>query len=341
MSEGVPSLSETEQEAFILQLCSALSIIAFPSDIDGIVSMRRRDPASTRPPPLLVTFSQQHVRLGLLRQKYRLVNIEKYSNIFINADEPIEVRRNKATFRKIAFRARSNGKTVMYRNDWIRIDATTYYVPDLDKIPEAYKFHPDEPGNVTNDIGAASAQSNPRKDSAFSRAKQLPNEQVKLTKAGVTYAGKTAYLSHFYNCQFVYKKQPYTSVEQGLHHIHATQENELALAATIMSLHEARDIKALAKDLPCSDEWNEMCPGVLMDLNRAKFEQNPDLKQRLIDTAPHDLVEATVDSKWGGACPISSEIYEQGQVPGQNIAGKKLTTLRDSIISDMDQIRMT
>ena len=57
--------------------------------------------------------------------------------MYINPDEPIEIRRNKATFRKLAYNARQDGKTV--RNDWIQIDDTTYYIPDLDKIPDAYK----------------------------------------------------------------------------------------------------------------------------------------------------------------------------------------------------------
>ena len=77
------------------------------------------------------------------------------------------------------------------------------------------------------------------------------------------------------------------------------------MAKTIMSLHLARDIKTAAKDLPKSEDWNDMCPGVLMELN--KFDQKPDLKQRLIDTAPHKLVEATVNAKWGRACPKTKD----------------------------------
>ena len=111
--------------------------------------------------------------------------------------------------------------------------------------------------------------------------------------------------------------------------------NKPDIAKTIMSLREARDIKDVAKNLPYTNEWNEMAPGLLAELNWAKFNQNPDLKQCLIATAPHKLVEATVDSKWGGACPYASEIYEQGQIPGQNIAGEQLTELRADLISDI------
>ena len=230
-----------------------------------------------------------------------------------------------------------------------KIDRATWHFLKFDMHP--YRVTLDGPLNTPASTGAASVpppketpapnQHLPVGERVEAKLKLSPNEQIKLTKAGITYAGKTAYLSHFYRSNFIYRKMPYSSVEQGLHHLHAIHENDRVIAAAIMSIHEARDIKSLAKDLPHSDEWNLMEPDVLMDLNRAKFDQNPDLRNRLIDTAPHKLVEATVDSKWGGACPFASEIYEQGQVPGQNIAGEQLTTLRDGLISDINDIRMT
>ena len=351
--EGIPALSEPELESFILQLCSALSIITFPSDLEGFVPMKRRDPTSLRPPPILVTFNQNHVRSALLRQKYKLAEMEKYREVYINPDELIEVRRTKATFRKIAYNARQDGKTVTFRSDWIQIDGTTYYVPDIDKIPDTYKVNMGRPKTDKPPGGAmGGVGSTPEQDSLLpqektrndpettTREKPSTNERIKLTRAGYTYAGESAYLSHFYNCEFTYRKIQYTSVEQGLHHIHATHENNTEMAKIIMSRYYARDIKTAAKDLPNSEEWNNMSPGVLAELNKAKFDQNPDLKRRLIDTAPHKLVEATVDAKWGGACPYGSEIYEQGQVPGRNIAGEQLTKQRDNMISKMDEIRM-
>ena len=54
-----------------------------------------------------------------------------------------------------------------------------------------------------------------------------------------------------------------------------------------------------------------MAPKVLQQLNQAKYDQNPDLKQKLIETAPHPIVEATVDAKWGGGCPFVLDIWER------------------------------
>ena len=244
--------------------------------------------------------------------------MEKYQAAYINPDEPIEVRRNKAAFRMIAFKARSDGKTVTFRKDWIQIDGITYYVSDLDKIPEAYKVSANNSENPTKPDGEKKKNPTPNigqkiKEGPFTRRNPTSREQIKLTKAGYTYAWKTACLSHFYNCDFTYKSTSYTSFEQGLHHIHPTHENELEIAEAIMSLDKARDIKQVAKDLPYSDEWNAMCPGVLMDLNIAKFDQNPDLMQLLINTAPHKLVEATVDAKIGDIEIVSFPLLKHGK----------------------------
>ena len=133
-------------EAYILQICTDLEIITFPSDIGNIIPMKRRDPTSNRPPPLLVSFVQQHVRVALLRKKHTLTNIKKYKEVYINPDEPIDIRRNKATFRRVAYKARFDGKSVFFRNTWIQIGNTTYYVSDLDKLPESYQ--PDTPANA-------------------------------------------------------------------------------------------------------------------------------------------------------------------------------------------------
>ena len=137
--EGISVVTDPEIEAYILQLCTYLEIIAFPSDIEEIVTMNRRDRQSTRPPPLLVTFDQLHVRSALLRKKTKLSTSVDYKGVYINPDEPIEIRRNKATFRKIAFKARQDGKTVQFRDYWIQIDEQKYLISDLDKLPDQYK----------------------------------------------------------------------------------------------------------------------------------------------------------------------------------------------------------
>ena len=55
----------------------------------------------------------------------------------------------------------------------------------------------------------------------------------------------------------------------------------------------------------------------------------------------YKIVEATVDSTWGSGCPFGSDIYEQGQVPGKNVAGEQLTKYKDELIDDLESHRMS
>ena len=167
------------------------------------------------------------------------------------------------------------------------------------------------------------------------------NSKIKMTQAGLTFSGPTAFMSHMYRCSFVYKIVPYSSVEQGLYHQHALFEEKTDIAQEIMDILEPIAIKDLSKRLPKSEGWAQEAPGKAMELNEAKFEQNPELKRQLLDTAPSLLIEASVDSKWRGACPFGSDIYNQGQVPGAYLCGKQLTKFRDNLLADMASYSMS
>ena len=199
-------------------------------------------------------------------------------------DEPIEIRRAKAVFRRISYQARQDGKTVYLKDDWILIDDEEFRITDLHKIPEKYRANLDLQSTT----------------SATSSIPNVTNVKILKTKAGLTFSGPSAFLSHMHRCSFVYKKVPYSSVEQGYHHLHAEYEGELDTAQSIMAIHEPIAIKDLAKPLPKSEGWAKIAPDKMWDLNEAKYDQNPELKKQLLATAPDLLIEASVDSKWGG-----------------------------------------
>ena len=211
---------------------------------------------------------------------------------------------------------------------------------EMHKIPEKYKVvldsTKDQRSTAIQNNGAESTPTNqpsdePKESAATASTSSRPRkcEKIKLTKAELTFSGPTAFLSHMHRCSFVYNKVPYTSVEQGYHYIHATVE------------HNAYDLKNLSEQIPDSEEWSQMAPVTMWDLNECKYDQNPDLRKNLLETAPHKLIEASVDSKWGGACPFLSDIYEQGMIPGANLCGNQLTKYRDDLITKMSEYKMS
>ena len=52
------------------------------------------------------------------------------------------------------------------------------------------------------------------------------------------------------------------------------------------------------------------------------MREHPDLLERVIDTAPLPLIEASIDSCWGGGAPFHSDLYDSGEFTGENGFGK-------------------
>ena len=99
-------------------MCSSFNIIAYQTDFESVIPMRRRD-GSSKPPPILITFAQQHVRSAILRSKLKLADFETYSTVYVNLDELVETSRAKAVFRRIGYMARQDGKVVGIRDNSI------------------------------------------------------------------------------------------------------------------------------------------------------------------------------------------------------------------------------
>ena len=338
-----------------LDMCQAMNAIVFASDIDDIMWLGRYESDMVKPPPLRVTFQHQYMRDSILRKKSKLLNNPKYSSVYINPDEPIEVRRIKGMFRRIANRAKMDGKSVSYRADWIKIDEDMYQASEISRIPKEYLLNETREGPRRSPLLAEASGGLPdlgkdnekvenieateNKEGAVAREVELPdcvldpNVNIMLTKSGLVFQGETAFISNFSRCDFVYKNQPYTSTEQGLQHQNALHHEVTDIAQKILDTTDAKTIKDISHDIPKSEAWNKKAPGVLWDLNDCKYTQNPPLLKKLIATSPHRLVEGTLDSKWGGGAHYGADTYNQGIVPGKNLFGDMATSYRDQKIA--------
>ena len=90
------------------------------------------------------------------------------------------------------------------------------------------------------------------------------------------------------------------------------------------ALHpQAQKAKSLgaSKEFPIRHDWDTYREEVMRKALKAKFEQNPELKQLLLSTQGRPLYEATTDPYWG-----------QGRTKkGKNRLGILLMELRDSM----------
>ena len=96
-----------------------------------------------------------------------------------------------------------------------------------------------------------------------------PDVKMKLTKAGLTFSGPSAFVSNTSPSDFAYKGQPYSSAEQGIQHLNVVHHKVPDIAAKIPGTICAKKIKKISHDIPKSESWPKIAPGLLLELNEA------------------------------------------------------------------------
>ncbi len=95
----------------------------------------------------------------------------------------------------------------------------------------------------------------------------------------------------------------------------------------------ARDIKGYSKV-----DWAAREPEVAYVANKAKFTQNPYFQERLVETYPKVLAEASTEEPWGcGLTLKNSGIDNPKKWKRQGIMGETLTLLRQEFIDARPQ----
>lgn len=136
-----------------------------------------------------------------------------------------------------------------------------------------------------------------------------------------SFSGKYRFLSNFWPCKVVWEGVEYSSTE------HAYQAAKLANTEHRELVRNAKtpgQAKKLGRKFPMIDSWDNVKLNVMYDLCLQKF-QNPELKQKLLDTGDAILIEGNTwnDTFWG----ICNGV-------GENNLGKILMRIRSEINVD-------
>jgi ribA/ribD-fused uncharacterized protein len=109
------------------------------------------------------------------------------------------------------------------------------------------------------------------------------------------------------------------------------------IAAEILEAVAPRQHKALGRKVRNFSDaiWKANRETIVTDGSRAKFTQNLELRQALLDTAGTELVEASpFDRIWGiGLAATDQRAEHPAQWRGQNLLGKILTRVRDELLA--------
>jgi ribA/ribD-fused uncharacterized protein len=133
-----------------------------------------------------------------------------------------------------------------------------------------------------------------------------------------SFKGENFYLSNFYPCEILFEEINFPSSE----HIYVAQKTlDLEIRKKIALVEGAGKVKRIGRSLVLRDDWDDVKLDIMKKIINAKFDQNPDIKEKLINTKDSLLIEGNYwgDTYWG-QCPIGK---------GQNNLGKILMEYRD------------
>ena len=132
------------------------------------------------------------------------------------------------------------------------------------------------------------------------------NEKMRITKAGLLFSGPIAYISNMsYAPITVPDSPPHDSNEEAYQFRKATDHGCNGLAEAVLKMEDAQQIQRETADIETTTEWKEDAPNKLWKLFDIKMSQHPELRERLLETWPLSLIEASWSKKWGGGAPLS------------------------------------
>lgn len=130
----------------------------------------------------------------------------------------------------------------------------------------------------------------------------------------------------------------YWCAEQYMMHHKAMIMGDFETAELIMLEKQQYVIKQLGRKVKYFDQklWDTMKIQVVRNANYLKFKQNKEHKEALFKTYPKLLVEANpYDSIWGvGLDENNPLIDDENNWKGENLLGKILTEVRDSLMKE-------
>ena len=148
---------------------------------------------------------------------------------------------------------------------------------------------------------------------------------------------ENGYLSNWYLCKFTYGNYTYSSTEQFMMAQKALLFRDFEVFDKILKTNSPKTIKRLGKQVKNYDDaiWSQVRQPMMHRGIRAKFQQNPDLLQKLIDTDDAILAECSpYDKFWGiGLAVGDPRIQETAKWKGTNLLGNVLMDVRSELKS--------
>lgn len=269
------------------------------NDIDDAYRIGKATKRNKTGRGLVVTFSFTHIRQMLLATKRFTKDMD--TKYFVSEDLMQIAKDHRANLKVIAEAGQSLGHETKITGNKLLIDSEP--------------FQPDELSAVSPTILQASK-----------REKHLDD--------AIAFRGDRSIFSNFFPAPMIVDDTEYSCVEQYFQHEKATQCGYPNKARKIMNKPNPWYIIIVSNKVEINDEWKKVRIKVLYKGIFAKFDQNPPLKQALLNTVGLKLYEATTDLFYACGIDLDSPKWATNDWPGQNVTGQVLMKVRRELLEE-------
>ena len=163
----------------------------------------------------------------------------------------------------------------------------------------------------------------------------ISKKEVKIWDKHVSFWGSA--FSNFFPCDFELEGRHWLTSEQYFMAKKAQYFNDMETYEKILNTMHPKDAKKLGREVKNfnADEWMKVCKDIMHDGVYAKFSQNKDLKDFLLDKdfEGKGFIEGSpVDGIWGVKIDWKSpNIDDERNWNGLNLLGKVLDQVREEL----------
>lgn len=297
--DGIKETNDENAKELVLELARS---IGARSDPDNIITAYRlgRNQVGGRPRTIFAKFKTMEARNEIYFKRAKLGNdTNKHMNIWINDDITPYTARQREGLRSIADLCKAKGEEqVKLHGDGIVIQNKKYYTNNIDKLPS---------------------------DLSLTRAKTVTRQNH------VYFQSAASPLSNLYRCDLEVFGKPFTSAEQAFQWRKAQVANDTNAQEMIWKARDPYTQKKIGAQINSNQNWDDIKIAVLEEISWAKYNQNADLKNVIMNTGECKLVEATKDPYWGCGAIITAQATKQHTWRGQNITGATLAKIRTQL----------
>ena len=295
--EGVPEVDGKEDVGkTIWNLFDQLNI---NTGIDFDACYRQGNFSASRSRPIVISFQRQVDRDMVYSNRMNLRKTVSYKQVWINEDLGQTSKKTRNMIRLIAKKAQAEGIDCRSGKYMLQVNKEKFDGGKLDELPP-----PLHPSNI---------------------------KQFNLDKDTIVYQSEFAPFSNMYPVCIVVGQYKFVSLEQAFQFFKAKTMNKLLAATKIYLSRNQVEIKQMGDDLGPSELWDAKKFDIMYVCLKRKFDQNPELKDMLLNTGDCELVEATPNRLWGCGATLSSNLLRRHEWPGDNRQGKILMTVREEL----------